>query len=81
MTTLMLEIAAYLAAMFVLGLALGWSLWGRGRAAALSRARQIEAAAERTRETDVDVQALADALARVNEEKTRLKARVAELEG
>lgn len=80
MISLLVQIAAYLGAVFVLGLLLGWLLWGRDRAAAISRARAIEEAAQKVRENDGDAQALADALARVNAEKAALEAKLAEKE-
>lgn len=77
MTSLLLQIALYLAAMFGLGITLGWVLWGRGRSAAMARARAIEDAAQSMRDSNGDAQALADALARVNAEKVELEKKLA----
>lgn len=77
MTSLLLQIALYLGATFILGVLFGWFAWGRDRAAALKRARAIEEAAQSMRDGDGDAQALADALARVNAEKADLEKRLA----
>ncbi len=73
MISLLLQIALYLGAMFVLGILLGWLLWGRGRSAAIARARAIEDAAQSMIDSSGDAKALADALARTNAEKSALE--------
>ncbi|MEO1490672.1 MAG: hypothetical protein AAFV19_00780 [Pseudomonadota bacterium] len=81
MTSLLLQIAFYLGIMFVLGILFGWLLWGRDRAAAMARVRAIEEAAQNMRHSHGDAQVLADALARVNAEKTALEQQLAERSG
>lgn len=77
MTYLLLQIALYLAAVFVLGIALGWAMWGRrGNRGAGPAPRTLDAGAS----PPDDTHALADALARVNQEKSELAKRLAELE-
>jgi hypothetical protein len=75
MTYLLLQIALYLAAAFVLGVAFGWTLWGRRR-----KKVQVSDRGPSTDGPAEDTHALADALARVNREKTELARRLAELE-
>lgn len=76
MTFLLLEISGYLAVMFVLGIAFGWTIWGRRR--------KTDAASRRATDTPVvpgtggasDGTALTEALAKANHEKSVLEARL-----
>lgn len=77
MTFLLLQIALYLGLVFLLGLALGWALWGRGRRQAATVRGPVLDGDEGASPNNL---ALADALARVNQEKSELARRLTELE-
>lgn len=69
MTFLLLEISFYLLAMFILGVLFGWAVWGR-RASAAPRSATPDAMATGSDTSEID--ALRDALVRLNHEKSAL---------